>query len=658
MKYAAIFLVFTLSVCAVAEEIDYGNDMSTATAIAADSGSIQGVLASDSDQDWFLLQHSGLTLFRFNLTNAEYNWKYIRIYRQDEFGLNYELFNTGTYANYVNVSIFSEVADDLYVCIYGAAGPYSVAVTALGTYPEDNWSDDCASPSALEVGGSYVEGTITHFDPIESLPADVDWFEFQTDLLHAYQITLLDVDNDELYFSLYKDDCESPLASYLRSFNFVSREGGAYKLRISGNGGHMGEYYKIRVEDAALYTDDYFNTAETAQNITADGTRFYGNIDYTADMGYDEDWFFFTPAGNTMYRFTVNNPEYNWKYMSLYSEDSFGYRKDLTTQGYYYQARGMEIFIEGTDKLLIMFSAQGQTGNYWFSVVPVAEYLPDSYSDSCFEPTPITVGETVFGTINRADAETSTPLDQDWFSWLTLAKHKYQIIMAQSDLSNSYYDLYRADCTPIGSWLHSTTYVAQDDVVGKLYVHGDNSMIGEFYSIGVVDLGPQEDDYPDHYSQAYQIDSLDGSSVSGQVDYAADYGYDVDCFKFVAPLYGRYTLTFDNNGATGWMYLEVNGETGTPDMQQITLLSNYYNNAPSVSYLYLEAGTYYLAAYIGNNSETGAYELSILSPEPRCGDLAHPFPAGDVNGDCVVDLLDLSEIAANWLVDVRPPASE
>lgn len=655
MKYIAFIMVSMLSVCAMAEDVDYGNDMATATVVTADTGSVMGVLESDSDQDWFLLEQPGLTLFRFNLTNAEYNWKYIKLYRQDEFGLTYEVYYTGTYANYVNFSIFSEVADDLYLCVNGASGPYSVAATTLGVYPQDSWSDDCASPTALAVGGDYVEGTITHFDPIEALPADVDWFEFQTEALHAYQITLADADNDELYFSLYGGDCETPLASYQRDYRFVSWSYGACKLRIAGNDGHMGEYYKIRVTDVASYGDEYYpNNPPSALQLTPDGTRVYGRIDYTADLGGDEDWFFFAPAGNTMYRFTMNNPEYDWKYLTMYSEDSFGNIRELTTQGYYYQAREMEVFIEGGDKLLLKVTAPGETGDYWVSVSATAVYPPDSYSDTCFESTPINVDEPVSGTINRADAETSTPLDQDWFSWQTLAKHKYQIILAQSDLSNCYYDLYYGDCTPRASYLQSATYVAQDDAVDKLYVHGDNASIGEYYTIEVIDLGLQQDDYPDRYSEAFYLDRLDGSTYGCQIDYAADYNYDVDWFKFEVPFYGRYEITLNNNAAVGWMYLALYKQTESPNNQYITMLSNYCYDAPATSAMYLEPGTYCFAVYVGNNSETGAYEIGVVSPEPRCGDLAHPYPAGDVNLDCVVDLLDLSQIAANWLVDVRP----
>jgi hypothetical protein len=44
----------------------------------------------------------------------------------------------------------------------------------------------------------------------------------------------------------------------------------------------------------------------------------------------------------------------------------------------------------------------------------------------------------------------------------------------------------------------------------------------------------------------------------------------------------------------------------------------------------------------------------VLSPEPRCGDLDHPYPPGDANKDCVTDILDIAEMATGWLQDNRP----
>jgi len=41
-------------------------------------------------------------------------------------------------------------------------------------------------------------------------------------------------------------------------------------------------------------------------------------------------------------------------------------------------------------------------------------------------------------------------------------------------------------------------------------------------------------------------------------------------------------------------------------------------------------------------------------PEACCGDPDHPYPVGDLNKDCLVDLLDLAIFALHWLEDNRP----
>jgi hypothetical protein len=40
----------------------------------------------------------------------------------------------------------------------------------------------------------------------------------------------------------------------------------------------------------------------------------------------------------------------------------------------------------------------------------------------------------------------------------------------------------------------------------------------------------------------------------------------------------------------------------------------------------------------------------LFIPIPACGDQAHPYPHGDINLDCHVDMLDLGLLAENWLI--------
>jgi len=47
-------------------------------------------------------------------------------------------------------------------------------------------------------------------------------------------------------------------------------------------------------------------------------------------------------------------------------------------------------------------------------------------------------------------------------------------------------------------------------------------------------------------------------------------------------------------------------------------------------------------------------ETIIAYATPQCGDPNHPYPVGDLNGDCHVDLLDLAILALHWLECTAP----
>ncbi|MBN1125337.1 MAG: hypothetical protein JXA82_10040, partial [Sedimentisphaerales bacterium] len=70
----------------------------------------------------------------------------------------------------------------------------------------------------------------------------------------------------------------------------------------------------------------------------------------------------------------------------------------------------------------------------------------------------------------------------------------------------------------------------------------------------------------------------------------------------------------------------------------------------------LPAGKIYVQMF----SNLGGYTFSVVSPEPRCGDLDHPYPPGDANKDCYVNLQDLALMAQNWMTctNPNPPCSD
>jgi len=59
----------------------------------------------------------------------------------------------------------------------------------------------------------------------------------------------------------------------------------------------------------------------------------------------------------------------------------------------------------------------------------------------------------------------------------------------------------------------------------------------------------------------------------------------------------------------------------------------------------LKADTDYIRMYFGG---------AIGAGEGACGDMAHPYPTGDLTEDCYVDLSDYAAYASDWLTDNRP----
>ncbi len=55
----------------------------------------------------------------------------------------------------------------------------------------------------------------------------------------------------------------------------------------------------------------------------------------------------------------------------------------------------------------------------------------------------------------------------------------------------------------------------------------------------------------------------------------------------------------------------------------------------------------------GALSQTQLQEIYQHGRSPYCGDAGHPYPPGDANKDCVVDLEDIVELIYHWQVDVN-----
>ena len=130
------------------------------------------------------------------------------------------------------------------------------------TYPPDSYSDDCASPTEITVDAAPITGTLTH-NPDGSL--ETDWFVFDTQPLHMYQIILTKCDNTDLNFQVYNENCDY-LLGWSKNHTVTSWFGEQYKIYVAGNSAYLGTYYTLEVVDLGLFPDDYSNISDTAES--------------------------------------------------------------------------------------------------------------------------------------------------------------------------------------------------------------------------------------------------------------------------------------------------------------------------------------------------------------------------------------------------------
>jgi len=619
----------------VSDNPDYGNSSETAYEVTTDGTTYYGVLETSSDLDWFVFTPIPNSRYRITFANAESDWKYMYAYQKNALGNLIQQTYTYGVNSMSAVTLFFEEGYECYFKITGDAGNYFFTVEYLDTTPPDSFSDSCETATPLAVGAT-VAGTLDHVDGFSS-----DWFLFNTQAMHKYQISLTRTSNSDASFLLYPDNCGTNISSYSTSYTLISWFGENYKLRILGNADLIGHYYTIKVTDLGLLTDDWPNSADTAATIPTDGSMVEGNIQYLTDYHSDEDWFVFTPIPNSRYRLTFANAESDWKYVYIYQKDALG---NLIQQASNYAVNSFgesTVFFEnGTDCFIKMI---GDLGSYSIDVEYLDTTPPDSYSNDCSAATPFAVGTTIVGTLDHS----SGSFDVDWLVFNTQAMHKYQITMTRTANSDSTFLLYPDNCgTNISGYTTSFTLVSWFSENYKLRLVGNSTTFGHYYTINVTDLGLLTDDWANTAETSLSIPK-DGTWIDGILQYTADYHTDKDWFKLIAPVDGSYLLKLKNT-ENNWKYLYLYRPNEIDTLVQLSY--TYAISNIGTATVNLTAGTHYIKI----EGDMGGYQFSVLSPEPRCGDLDHPYPMGDVNKDCYFDMADISMMAADWLSCTNP----
>lgn len=638
----AVFVVITASM-GWAETPDYGSSSDQAESISANGTMVQGTLDTD-DEDWFTFSPTANTLYRVTMT-GEINkgYKYMDIYQTDEFGNLHRTIQHYTYSNGTSTrTFFLETDADVYIKQFYSPGNYSFYVESVGQFLPDSYADECDTATGMTVDAAPIDGTLTH-NPDDSLEAD--WFVFDTQPLHMYQITLTKSDNTDLNFRLYSDDC-TYLLDWSKSRTVTSWFGEQYRILVAGNPDYLGTYYTIEVVDLGLLPDDYPNVSETAVPITADGTIVEGEIQFDSNYGSDEDWFTFKPTANTLYRVTMTGEvSKGYKYMDIYQADAFGnLRRTIQHYAYSDGTSAKTFFLETDDDVYVKLFYNN--GHYSYAIETLGQYLPDSYADACAEATALTVDANP--TEGTLDHNPDNSLEADWFVFDTQPLHMYQVTLTKSDNTDLNFRLYSDDCDYLLDWSKSRTVTSWTGEQYRIYVAGNPDYLGTYYTISVVDMGLFPDDYPNIPDNAMTIQK-DGTVMNGEIQYSSSYGSDEDWFTFIAGQDGDYQFSLTGEVGKGYKYIRIMWEDELGVLREKKNTYAYSDGVNNFT-VTLPAGRIFLQLYYN----LGSYSFSVVSPEPRCGDLDHPYPDGDANKDCYVNMEDLAMMAANWLTCSAP----
>lgn len=95
----------------------------------------------------------------------------------------------------------------------------------------------------------------------------------------------------------------------------------------------------------------------------------------------------------------------------------------------------------------------------------------------------------------------------------------------------------------------------------------------------------------------------------------------------------------------------VTDEWGSPVNLGPTVNSSYREGGPNLS----ADGSvlYFNSLRPGGYGDWDLWQVYV-NPEPKCGDEEHPYPIGDLNQDCIVNMLDLAMMCEHWLEDNNP----
>jgi len=632
-----ICILNVLAAFASAEDPDYGNDPNFAFPIEPNGSYIEGILSSASDQDWFWFSSPANGLYDLTIHSSSGS-KYVVVYGLNDSGQLQSITSFAATSGTVTNRIFIPRSGTTWLKVYNnsGSGAYYVSINFLASFAADTYPNLCTSPAPLSVGSPPLYDGITE----QPLPGkDEDWFSFSTAALHKYQATLTRAQNTDIRFDLYNTNCGSSLWPNVSTMTLVSWDANDYCLRVHDYAFDANGYYELSVTDLGLQADDFGNSSASAAPVEPNGWYLNGSLQYTADIGSDQDWFAFTAVAYGLYEVSLNSPS-GTKSIAVFEVNDSNVPRQIAN----FSASG------GTVTNDVFVSRPGATflkiyngsGTYNVAVNFVAAFPADAYSNWCTQAANIEVNASPL-----YDSIIGQGADEDWFTFNSSLLHKYQLTLTQPVNTNVRFDLDNNDC---GSTLltnkSTATLVSWDANAYDIRVYDFGFDADGYFELSITDLGQQSDDYSNISASAESMNP-NGQDVNGSIQYSADTGSDEDWLKFSAVAGSYQVKLYSQAGRRDIALYQLN------DSNQLQLITSFFTSTTITNNVSIpREGTVWLRIF--SPSSSGLYQFSVLAPVQTCGDINHPFPPGDLNQDCLVDFLDFSTLANSWLFDSRP----
>ncbi len=397
---------------------DYGDTITTATALTASSMVQGGTLEQPGDVDVFSFSAVAPNVYRF--TCASTTGSPCNLTLKNAFGA---VLQGSGYSGTSAVSIEATTTATYYVEVgstYGSSsGGYTFSLQNLGP---DDFGDDRLTATPITAGGAGVAGTL-------ETPTDVDTFSFTAVANHIYLVTCTASAG-----SSCSTQVKNPLGTIVANgtgsgsgstvASFEAATGGAFVVEVLSGYNWSAGTYALTLVDIGL--DDHGDTPATATALTVPTAPTMASLEVFGDV----DVFSFDAISGRIYAFTVASSGYG---VDLRLRNSAGIIVTNVSSGNQLTHKAAT-----TEKLYVeVVLSYGQVTTYTYAL---ADQGLDDHGDTQATATALTLGVATSGKIEFA-------ADADYFSISLSAGQQVTFAPGNSQVA---FSVFTASSQPIG----------------------------------------------------------------------------------------------------------------------------------------------------------------------------------------------------------------